>query len=75
MFLLRKSLLANSLSSLQYSIFGLGDSSYAKFNAVARRLNTRLNQLGGREICLIGRGSGKYFYYRILVVSNILLCR
>ena len=56
MFLLRKSLLASSLSNLKYSIFGLGDSSYAKFNAAARRLNTRLNQLGGIEICCIGLG-------------------
>jgi sulfite reductase alpha subunit-like flavoprotein len=37
-FLLRKSLPAASLSALRYGIFGLGDSSYPKFNAVARRL-------------------------------------
>jgi len=37
-FLLRKSLAADSLCGLRYGLFGLGDSSYPKFNAVARRL-------------------------------------
>jgi sulfite reductase alpha subunit-like flavoprotein len=37
-FLLRKSLPANFLTHLQYAIFGLGDSSYEKYNAAARYL-------------------------------------
>lgn len=37
-FLLRKSLPAGSLNRLRFGLFGLGDSSYPKFNAVARRL-------------------------------------
>jgi sulfite reductase alpha subunit-like flavoprotein len=35
-FLLRKSLSAESLSLMNYAVFGLGDSSYEHFNAVAR---------------------------------------
>lgn len=46
-FLLRKKLPANSLDGVNFSVVGLGDSSYAKFNFVAKRLNRRLLQLGG----------------------------
>jgi len=35
-FLLRKSLDSSSLLALKYAVFGLGDSSYEKFNAAAR---------------------------------------
>ena len=37
-FLLRKAIAANVLQSLKFAIFGLGDSSYEKFNAAARLL-------------------------------------
>lgn len=40
-FLLRKALPVGSLSSLRFALLGLGDSSYPKFNAVARRLYVR----------------------------------
>lgn len=33
---------------------GLGDSSYAKFNHVAKKLNRRLLQLGGQPLSDIG---------------------
>jgi sulfite reductase alpha subunit-like flavoprotein len=49
-FMLRKDLPASSLDGLEYAVFGLGDSSYTKFNAVARKLNTRLKQLGAKEL-------------------------
>lgn len=35
-FLLRKALQSNSLQNLMFATFGLGDSSYEKFNAAAR---------------------------------------
>ncbi|OQR95841.1 NADPH-dependent diflavin oxidoreductase [Thraustotheca clavata] len=54
--LLRKSLGSDSLSNVHTAVFGLGDSSYAKYNAVARRLQARLVQLGASEI--IDRGLG-----------------
>lgn len=54
--LLRKSLGPQWLKGVRVAIFGLGDSSYAKYNAVARRLQARLLQLGASE--LIDRGLG-----------------
>lgn len=35
-FLLRRNLASDSLSSTTFAVFGLGDSSYAKYNAAAR---------------------------------------
>ncbi|RHY84046.1 hypothetical protein DYB35_004963 [Aphanomyces astaci] len=55
-FLLRKSLAADSLHAMHMAVFGLGDSSYAKYNTVARRLHARLLQLGAVDI--IDRGLG-----------------
>ena len=45
-FLLRRDLPANSLKGLRFSVFGLGDSSYALFNAMAKKLTQRLLDLG-----------------------------
>lgn len=49
-FLMRKNLPADSLSSLHYAVLGLGDSSYQKFNFVAKKLHKRLEQLGGHAV-------------------------
>lgn len=53
-FLLRRNLPSNSLNGVQFGVLGLGDSSYTKFNFVAKRLNKRLVQLGGS--CLMNVG-------------------
>lgn len=53
-FLLRENLPRDSLSGLKFGVLGLGDSSYHKFNFVAKRLVKRLSQLGGKEILPIG---------------------
>jgi sulfite reductase alpha subunit-like flavoprotein len=45
-FLLRKDLPPGSLSKLKFTVFGLGDSSYEKFNAMAKKLTQRLLDLG-----------------------------
>lgn len=45
-FLFRKSLPAGSLGLLDCAVLGLGDSSYPKFNFVAKKLHKRLQQLG-----------------------------
>ena len=37
-FLLRRDLPQGSLSALKFSVFGLGDSTYEKFNAMAKKL-------------------------------------
>lgn len=59
-FLLRKSLPTNSLTAVHFAVLGLGDSSYSKFNFVAKRLNKRLQQLGGDIIIPIGLGDDQH---------------
>lgn len=54
--LLRRDLPRDALSSLTFAVFGLGDSSYAKFNAAARKLWTRLTQLGALPVYDRGLG-------------------
>jgi sulfite reductase alpha subunit-like flavoprotein len=44
-FLMRKDLPEDSLGNVNYTVFGLGDSSYEKFNHCAKLLNSRLNKL------------------------------
>lgn len=53
-FLLRKNLPTNSLNALNCAVLGLGDSSYEKFNFVAKRLNKRLQQLGANIMIPVG---------------------
>ncbi|KAK1787293.1 hypothetical protein P4O66_002799 [Electrophorus voltai] len=53
-FLFRKSLPAGSLCRLDYAVLGLGDSSYAKFNFVAKKLHKRLQQLGASALLPVG---------------------
>eukprot|EP00667_Euglena_gracilis_P008152 EG_transcript_8239 len=52
--LLRKTFPA--LPALHFSVFGLGDSSYAQFNFVAKKLHNRLVSLGAN--CILNRGLG-----------------
>uniref|UniRef100_A0AAR2KGX9 NADPH-dependent diflavin oxidoreductase 1 n=1 Tax=Pygocentrus nattereri TaxID=42514 RepID=A0AAR2KGX9_PYGNA len=49
-FLFRKSLPAGSLCRLDCAVLGLGDSSYPKFNFVAKKLYKRLLQLGANAL-------------------------
>ncbi|XP_014853881.1 PREDICTED: NADPH-dependent diflavin oxidoreductase 1 [Poecilia mexicana] len=53
-FLFRKSLPAGSLSCLDCAVLGLGDSSYPKFNFVAKKLQKRLVQLGAAMLVPVG---------------------
>uniref|UniRef100_A0AAY4EG73 NADPH-dependent diflavin oxidoreductase 1 n=1 Tax=Denticeps clupeoides TaxID=299321 RepID=A0AAY4EG73_9TELE len=53
-FLFRKSLPADSLCRLDYAVLGLGDSSYPKFNFVAKKLHKRLLQLGASALLPVG---------------------
>ena len=41
-------------------MFGLGDSSYAKFNMVARRLYKRLSDIGAEPIFVLGDGNEQH---------------
>ncbi|KAI8958688.1 riboflavin synthase domain-like protein [Daldinia sp. FL1419] len=47
--LLRKRLPPNCLQLVNFTTFGLGDSSYSKYNFAARKLHKRLEQLGATE--------------------------
>ncbi|XP_018523345.1 NADPH-dependent diflavin oxidoreductase 1 [Lates calcarifer] len=53
-FLFKKSLPTGSLSRLDCAILGLGDSSYPKFNFVAKKLHKRLLQLGASILLPVG---------------------
>ncbi|KAM9441401.1 NADPH-dependent diflavin oxidoreductase 1 [Clarias gariepinus] len=53
-FLFRKSLPSGSLCRLDYAVLGLGDSSYPKFNFVAKKLYKRLLQLGANALLPVG---------------------
>ncbi|XP_045923314.1 NADPH-dependent diflavin oxidoreductase 1 isoform X1 [Micropterus dolomieu] len=53
-FLFRKTLPVGSLSRLDCAILGLGDSSYPKFNFVAKKLHKRLLQLGASVLLPVG---------------------
>ncbi|KAI7853564.1 hypothetical protein BDC45DRAFT_510561 [Circinella umbellata] len=60
-FLLRKSLPRDILSNLNCAVFGLGDSSYAKFNYPAKKLYKRLQQLGAHMIHTRGDGDDQHY--------------
>ncbi|KAI9676179.1 MAG: NAPDH-dependent diflavin reductase [Caeruleum heppii] len=58
--LLRKRLSPDFLISSIFTVFGLGDSSYPKFNWAARKLQKRLLQLGAEEFCLRGEADEQH---------------
>ncbi|KAI8144941.1 hypothetical protein BJV82DRAFT_606828 [Fennellomyces sp. T-0311] len=60
-FLLRKNLPRDVLSTLDCAVFGLGDSSYAKFNYPAKKLYKRLQQLGAHMIHTRGDGDDQHY--------------
>ncbi|KAG5360876.1 NADPH-dependent diflavin oxidoreductase 1 [Yarrowia sp. B02] len=49
-FLLRKKLPADLLAHVRFTTFGLGDSSYPRFNWAIRKIHKRLSQLGATEV-------------------------
>lgn len=52
----RADLPKTSLSGLKLAVFGLGDSSYSRFNVASKLLEARLVQLGATKV--IARGDG-----------------
>ncbi|KAL0486809.1 ndor1 [Acrasis kona] len=48
--ILKRSLPQDLFSQMNMTVFGLGDSTYSKFNFVAKKLRNRLIQLGAKEI-------------------------
>lgn len=55
-FLLQKRLPGNFLDHIQFSTFGLGDSSYPKYNHFIKKVHARLLQLGAKELSVRGEG-------------------
>lgn len=55
-FLLMKSLPVDSLASMNFALFGFGDSSYKQYNVMGRMLYQRLQQLGAKSF--VERGLG-----------------
>ncbi|SAM07014.1 hypothetical protein [Absidia glauca] len=60
-FLLKKSLPRNLFAGIDCAVFGLGDSSYRKFNYPAKKLYRRLEQLGGNLIHTRGDGDDQHY--------------
>lgn len=60
-FLIRSDLPEEMLSDFHYAIFGLGDSSYPKFNWPARKLSRRLEMLGARELIPKGEADDQHY--------------
>lgn len=60
--LLLKSLPVTLMSNLEYSVFGLGDSSYQKYNHPAKKLFKRLKQLGAISLASLGLGDDQHRY-------------
>jgi sulfite reductase alpha subunit-like flavoprotein len=61
-FMLRRGLSSTSLMDLQFAVLGLGDSSYDKYNAAARKLQKRLLMLGAKEVVPMGLGDDQATY-------------
>ncbi|KAK6532700.1 NAPDH-dependent diflavin reductase [Arthrobotrys megalospora] len=59
-FLLRKKLPPNLLQNMNFTTFGLGDSTYPKFNWAIKKLHKRLLQLGGSEFYIRGEGDEQH---------------
>ncbi|KAK1155529.1 NADPH-dependent diflavin oxidoreductase 1-like isoform X1 [Acipenser oxyrinchus oxyrinchus] len=59
-FLFRKSLPVGSLCRLDCAVLGLGDSSYPRFNFVAKKLHKRLIQLGANPLLPVGLGDEQH---------------
>lgn len=44
------------MSQLPFFVFGLGNSTYAHFNAIGQRLDARIRKLGGKTLYPLGLG-------------------
>ncbi|XP_040462943.1 NADPH-dependent diflavin oxidoreductase 1 isoform X4 [Falco naumanni] len=72
-FLFRKNLPPGSLCQLDYAVLGLGDSSYPKFNFVAKKLHKRVLQLGGNPLLPVALGDDQHDLGPYAVVDPWLL--
>jgi sulfite reductase alpha subunit-like flavoprotein len=54
--MLRSDLPEDLFESLDYAVFGLGDSAYEKFCWAAKKLDRRLESLGAHRLVIRGEG-------------------
>ncbi|XP_008052870.2 NADPH-dependent diflavin oxidoreductase 1, partial [Carlito syrichta] len=59
-FIFRKNLPSTALCQMDFAVLGLGDSSYAKFNFVAKKLHRRLLQLGAGALLPVCLGDDQH---------------
>lgn len=59
-FLLRRDLPSDSLASMSFAVIGLGDSSYQKYNFVAKKLQKRLLNLGAKSLLEMALGDDQH---------------
>ncbi|XP_030317113.1 NADPH-dependent diflavin oxidoreductase 1 isoform X2 [Calypte anna] len=59
-FLFRKNLPQGSLCQLDYAVLGLGDSSYPRFNFIAKKLHKRVLQLGANPLLPVALGDDQH---------------
>lgn len=79
-FMLKKKLPKDLLNHLVFTSFGLGDSSYPKFNWAIKKLHNRMLQLGAVEFSKRAEGDemssqgidGYYIEFQKLLVENLL---
>ncbi|CAG8628141.1 8417_t:CDS:10 [Dentiscutata erythropus] len=60
-YLLRKNLPNDILNQMNFAVFGLGDSSYVRYNWPAKKLFKRLLQLGAQSILPRGDGDDQHY--------------
>ncbi|KAM6903006.1 NADPH-dependent diflavin oxidoreductase 1 [Xenentodon cancila] len=68
-FLFKKSLPDDSLNRLDCAVLGLGDSSYPKFNFVAKKLYKRLLQLGANMLMPVGLADDQHDFGQDAVIQ------
>ncbi|XP_053328317.1 NADPH-dependent diflavin oxidoreductase 1 isoform X2 [Spea bombifrons] len=59
-FIFRRNLPQNALCRMDYAVLGLGDSSYPKFNFIAKKLHKRLLQLGASPVLSAALGDDQH---------------
>lgn len=69
-FLLRRNLPLDSLTNLNFTVLGLGDSSYLKYNFVAKKLYRRLIQLSGQNFVEMGLADDQHEFGSDTVVDD-----
>ncbi|RHY64798.1 hypothetical protein DYB34_012507 [Aphanomyces astaci] len=56
-YLTNPSLPANFMQHVKFTVFGLGNKTYARYNAMGRAVNSRMEQLGGHRVYRHGEGN------------------